>query len=271
MEFGDTYFKMYRKIFDNGLWRDPIVFRLFLWILGHAVYDPKGLAYSNVKVQRGQYLRSYRKLQNDLEYVHNRQVKQYPLTTIKRAIEKLIDFQIISKLETELGTLFTIINYDRYQPIRSKNEDYESESTVSKTELGTELKTTCEQPANNNKKDKKVKKIYSHNSVELRLANLLFNLIRENNPQHKEPRIQDWAKSIDLMIRIDTRSIEDIESVIRWSQQDSFWHKNILSTNKLREKFDQLWLKMNGPTPKPVILPQLNNFKILNNNKGINQ
>jgi hypothetical protein len=46
------------------------------------------------------------------------------------------------------------------------------------------------------------------------------------------------------MIRLDERKPERIEQVIRWTQQDPFWQGNILSTAKLREKFDQLELKM---------------------------
>lgn len=48
------------------------------------------------------------------------------------------------------------------------------------------------------------------------------------------------------MIRIDGRTPDEIRAVIEWTQQDTFWMNNILSTGKLREKFDQLMLKMGG-------------------------
>lgn len=48
------------------------------------------------------------------------------------------------------------------------------------------------------------------------------------------------------MIRVDGRSPERIAEVIRWATRDSFWSKNILSTAKLREKFDALVMKMGG-------------------------
>ena len=48
------------------------------------------------------------------------------------------------------------------------------------------------------------------------------------------------------MIRLDKRKPERIEAVIYWCQQDPFWQSNILSTEKLREKFDQLELRMKG-------------------------
>lgn len=267
MESGDTYFKIYRKIFDNGLWTDPISLRLFFWILGHAVYDSKGLVYSKVTVNRGQYLRSYRKLQEDLEYVENRQIKKYSLSTLNRAIDKLIKYQIITKLETELGTLFTVINYDKYQPLLSNNTTSGESRSASLQDLGTEPGTTCEQLANNNKKDKKVKELYCPTSDELRLAALLFDLIKKRNPKHKEPKFPEWAKQIELMIRIDNRSVDDIEDVIKWCQADSFWQNNILSTQNLRKNFDRLFIQMknrcqvlSGPTPTTP--HTINNFNI---------
>lgn len=87
------------------------------------------------------------------------------------------------------------------------------------------------------------KNIYSCTSDEVQLANYLYKLIQRNNPKAKEPNLQVWAKHIDLMIRIDNRTVQDIKTVIDYCQNDSFWHSNILSTKKLRDKFDMLYLK----------------------------
>lgn len=87
-------------------------------------------------------------------------------------------------------------------------------------------------------------------SIEYRLANYLLKFILNRNPKHKKPNIQSWTKHIDLMLRIDKRQVEDIRAVIKWCQIDSFWQNNILSTKKLREKFDQLFLKMQEFNPK---------------------
>jgi hypothetical protein len=42
------------------------------------------------------------------------------------------------------------------------------------------------------------------------------------------------------MISRDGRSPEDIERLIRWCQQDSFWYKNVRSMRKLRLQFERL-------------------------------
>ena len=63
--------------------------------------------------------------------------------------------------------------------------------------------------------------------------------------------MNNWCGYVDKMLRIDRRSVADIEAVIRWCQQDDFWHKNILSTDKLRKQFDKLY--MNIPRSRNVI------------------
>ncbi len=272
MEPGETYFKLYRKIFDNGLWMNPVAFRLFIWILGNAVYSKKGVELGTLTVQRGQYLRSFRKLREDLSFVYNKQIKHYSLSSLHRAADLLIGLEIISKRGTELGTLFTVINYDKYQPLLKNIEQSAPLTLVENSELGTEPGTTREQQRNNTNKVNKVDRIYSQNSDEFRLASLLFELIKERNPNHKPPNLQTWVKHINYMIRIDNRNPEEVEQVIRWCQHDSFWMNNILSTNKLREKFDQLVLKMNengrdmsNQTQSPYTTKQFNNRSINEN------
>ncbi len=88
----------------------------------------------------------------------------------------------------------------------------------------------------------------SENSIPLKLSKRLFSLMLENNPKAKKPDFKKWAEHIEKLIRIDKRTFEEISHVIQWTQQDDFEMANILSTQKLRERFDQLWLKSNKPT-----------------------
>jgi len=97
----------------------------------------------------------------------------------------------------------------------------------------------------------KTKRKWELTSDEVRLSKKLYFLILERNPQHKEPNFQSWANHMDKIIRIDKRPIQMIEKVIEWSQQDSFWRNNILSTNKLRIHFDRLLLLMGEAKPEP--------------------
>lgn len=92
----------------------------------------------------------------------------------------------------------------------------------------------------------KDKKIYTSDSPEYGLAELLFSLMRVNNPNVKEPNMQVWAKDFDFIMRVDGRDHGKVKELVEWSQGDQFWMKNILSPAKLRKQFDRLTLEMNS-------------------------
>ena len=82
----------------------------------------------------------------------------------------------------------------------------------------------------------------------IELATLLKELIISNNPKAllKENVITTWGKTFDLMLTKDKRDPKDIEAVIRWAQADDFEKANVLSAEKVRSRFDALYLKMNA-------------------------
>ncbi len=90
------------------------------------------------------------------------------------------------------------------------------------------------------------KKVFEADSEPYLLAKFLEGCIVENNPKfpQSENQRQRWAKDIDLMIRRDKIAADDIAAVIEWSQNDNFWRSNILSGKKVREKYQQLVMKM---------------------------
>lgn len=78
------------------------------------------------------------------------------------------------------------------------------------------------------------------------LAKFLEQEILKNNskfPQSEKQR-QRWAKDIDLMMRRDKLNADDIAGTIEWCQKDKFWCSNILSGKKIREKYQQLRMRM---------------------------
>lgn len=241
----DTYFKIYRKIFDNGIWRNTVELRLFFWLIGHAVFERR-IEYDEVVVNRGQYLRSYRKLQEDLEYLDNNKIVQYPLMTIKRAADKLIKKGMLLTADTRLGTLFTVVNYDKYQPKQAKNDSFESIEAQGNKKLDTGHDTSLVQTCYNIKNDKNEKEYNSPNSEEFRLSSLLLNLIKERRSNLKEPNLHKWCEHFNKLIRLDNRTPGEIERVIRWCQRNNFWQNNILSPDKLRKQYDKLAMQMDA-------------------------
>jgi hypothetical protein len=93
-------------------------------------------------------------------------------------------------------------------------------------------------------------KTFCPNSDELRLSELLLDLILIRNQTFKKPNLQSWSKQVDLMIRVDKRRPKEIEQIINWCQSDIFWQNNILSMEKLRKQYDQLKMKMDKNTEK---------------------
>lgn len=63
----------------------------------------------------------------------------------------------------------------------------------------------------------------------------------------KEPNWTDWANDIRLMREIDGHSHREICEKYMGVLADQFWRKNILCPNKLREKWDELTLRLAGP------------------------
>lgn len=137
-----------RDIFENPIWKEISVFRLFLYLFGNAVYG-KEMTYKGVVVHRGQILRSYRQIQKDLEYIENKQIKTYSLHTIKDILDRLEKDGKIKTQGTQLGTLITIVNYEEYQGIGTRNR----ERSIAQT--GNGEGTVREQSGNNKNKDNK--------------------------------------------------------------------------------------------------------------------
>jgi len=241
-----------RMIFESSIWRKPPqYFRLWVWLIGKAVFQD-GHTFKGHVLKRGELITTYAQLADALSYCHNRATIK-PTTKEVRImlswlrsegmilLKPLIGGTLPNKgrhndlTRAYLGLLISIVEYNTYQDLKSyKGRDKGRPSD----ELG-QIRERM-----------RVNKIFSSDSVEVRLTEFLLQKILSRNPKFKNPNIQSWAKQVDYMIRMDKRTPEEIRTVIEWSQNDPFWKSNILSTSKLREKFDQLTEKM--PSIKAV-------------------
>lgn len=68
--------------------------------------------------------------------------------------------------------------------------------------------------------------------------------LRPNNKITQQAKLGNWYDPVRLMVSEDGRSLEDIWKLWQRIKRDEFWRKNILSTGKLREKYDQLAIKL---------------------------
>ena len=110
-------FLISRELFDNKIWSNPTELRLFLLIVGKAVFADDGVTVGGVYIQKGQWVRSYRHLQEDLEYIENNSIKRPGIATVDRIVKKLVKDGRILAEPCETGTLFTVVNYAKYQAL----------------------------------------------------------------------------------------------------------------------------------------------------------
>lgn len=153
-------FQTSRDIFNNRIWKNIIDFRLFFLIYGNAVFSKEGYRLADdLYLHRGEWCRSIRKLQEDLIYIENRKIKTYSLSVISRCIKRLVESQRVRTKTHELGTVFTVVNYELYQGFEGfKKQNMEQNMEQSGDNYG----TPTEQSGNNNKNvksDNKVKKV----------------------------------------------------------------------------------------------------------------
>jgi hypothetical protein len=102
------WIKFQRSTIESPIWGSPFTLRLLLLLSCRAV-QKEFMYVEEVKVHRGQYLRSYSKLAEDLQYVENGNLKIPAKSTIKRSVDRLKKYGLISTEETTFGTLFTLL------------------------------------------------------------------------------------------------------------------------------------------------------------------
>ncbi|WP_425855870.1 conserved phage C-terminal domain-containing protein [Aeromonas veronii] len=78
---------------------------------------------------------------------------------------------------------------------------------------------------------------------DLKAAQWMFARVQRINPTALEPNWPQWANVIRLMRELDQRSHSDICELYDWVSRDPFWCANVLSPQKLRQKWDQLTAK----------------------------
>lgn len=159
-----------------------------------------------------------------------------------------------------------IINLERYQNYTGEKNDVCRAKELEKAppELQTDTlsipyRYPTDSPSNKKSEIRNKKLVISNKKEVIELTKLLFNLVCSNYPFVKKKEIvQANYDDIEKLNSLDGYSFDIIRAVIDWSQKDDFWKQNIRSTKKLREKFEQLLVKVSG---------KLNERKVVNFDK----
>lgn len=107
-------------------------------------------------------------------------------------------------------------------PLLNKEEETNSSSLRSEEEKKTVLAPTSSSPSADAES----------------LTDFFLSKIREEEPNFKEPNRKKWSTCFDRMIRLDKRSVQEIEDMICWVRQDLNSKPYNLSPESLRKNFD---------------------------------
>jgi len=150
-----TKFTLDRKIFTSDIWYDsPWVLKIWIYLLGHA--NHKSEEWMGIKIRRGQLIRSYRTIAKDCAYKIGYRLKKPSVDTVRRICEEFTKAGRIEQRNVQFGTLFTILNYNKLQPMR-KRESYNEPDSASYNG-----RTVTVQDKNDNKNDKECSSDSAH-------------------------------------------------------------------------------------------------------------
>ena len=224
---------------DNPLYKQKRKFSKFeAWIdILLSVNHKEGkvlIDYSVETVKRGEFITSEVKLANKWNWDRK---------TVRKFLTLLQQEEMILKSSTKRWTSITVINWDKYQLDGQEVGQGVGQGVGQDRDRGLDTNKN-DKNDKNDKKNNISSKVFADDAQELLLAQKLKTLILSNNPKARVPdNLQKWAYEIDKMIRLDKRTPKEIESVIEFSQNDSFWMANILSVAALRKQFDKLYLQ----------------------------
>jgi len=210
----------------------PCAREVWLYLLRNVSHAENG------KHKRGTGFFSIGEIREALSWHVGYRKEYYSKTQITKSLRRLQKCFMMDSTKASRGLHITICNYDIYQDPKNYEGTNEGIGKNLRRPRGGHTKDK------NGKNDKK-SKLFLSDSYEIRLSDYLRRWIIKNNPSSKAKKadMQKWAVHVDRMIRVDSRTPKEIKAVIKFSQTDPFWLANILSTQKLREKYDQLKLR----------------------------
>lgn len=217
------WIKLHRKMLNWRWYTDANTFRLFTHLLLKANFEPSEWLDRQIGV--GQCVVGFPTLAESTGLT---------VSQLRTAMKKL---KLTGEITVEVTSRFSVItlcNYERYQGVNS-DDDRQDSSRDDSLVAG-------ESQSNRNikeyKETKKEKKRYIKGDPEYDIAYCVYDkLVRPRGG--RRPNLQLWAGHVEKALRIDKRDKEYIMLTIDAVVADPFWAKNILSTQKLRDKMNE--------------------------------
>jgi hypothetical protein len=248
--------KLHRKIIDSAVFKSEKDNLLKAWIYCMAKANHKKnqaiIGLQKVDLKPGQFITGRNKLAEDLGFKPSNTYQAW------RMLKILENMGNLSIKPSNKFSIITVNNWHTYQGVDNESEQV-IEQQVSNKRATSEQQVSTNKNVKNDKNDKNISSEFFF------LSNLLKTRILQNNPKANitNSQLKQWTEIIRLMIERDNRTLNEIETLIEFSQKDDFWKTNILSMQKLRKQFDQLTIKRNQklkdqtPANQKSIVPKL--------------
>ena len=250
-----------RNIIESEVFASQKLLKIWVWCLCKSNFKDRsvplkiGRGETIVKVSRGSFIFGRHKAEEEL-FIDG--------STIYKAIKQLEKLEMISIVSNNQYSIVTVNKYNEYQ-------NSESYKVATKEQPSNNQVTAEEQPRNTtntlkqDNKDNKDNNINNSLLSEIKISDVeisqviyfeialayqkLFikNLKEKNAPaaNQEKAKYKAYVDPIRLMMTVDKVTKEQLTKVYKYlgSIEGEFWKSNILSTSKLREKFQQLLLK----------------------------
>ena len=238
------WLKLYRDLGDKPIWLESTSDQrsVLVALLMMVNYEPNKWEWQGKQYEcmPGQVITS-------LPKIAERSGKGVSIQNVRTALKRFGKLGFLTDESTNKNRLITIVNWGFYQAL-----DDESNRQTNKQLTGNQQATNSYIRSKEVKKKelkdtspKSTKRIYDVDSNYYQLARLLFDEMRKNNDEAKEPNLNNWADDIRKMIELDGRKEDQVRNMIHWSQSNEFWKGVILSSKKLRDKYDQMRVQAN--------------------------
>ncbi len=244
------YIKLYRKITHSFVWTNPNMLKLWLLCLMKASHSGNKFLFNGqeVHVSSGEFVTGGHAIAKEFNEGVSSD-NQVVGRTLWRWLKKFEKEEMLSIKSTTKYSVITIKNWNEYQA----NDNQVSSDRQATVKPVSTIKNEKNDKNDKNIKDnsrKSAKRTYDVDSNYYQLSVFLFEEMKKNNPEVKQPDFDKWADEVRKMVELDGRKEEQVKNMIIWSQSNDFWKGIVLSTRKLREKYDQMKVQALQPIKK---------------------
>ncbi len=256
MSYG--WVKLHRQLLRNPIFQNDKLFRVFIYLLLSARHTDGDQLIGDtiVPLKKGQWATGRIAISRDTGLTQQ---------NVRTALNKLEKLNILTIKPTTKFSVFSIVNWDKYQ---QDNQQVTNSQPTSNQQVTTNNNVKNEDNENNNSVQAEPKRSkFSFSDNQMRFAKAVYEKVKVITPKMKEPNLESWANTARLLNEVDGADLNDVWKVFSWANADSFWSVNILSLAKLRDKYPDLSAKMkaasNGFNGKPQqSRPAVKEFKL---------